>query len=100
MNAEKLLKQKGIDLDKPILRVNRKGIMETFLKFIKEWELIIKVENISKREWEILFNSYADANIIYHLENNHQERTVFLRNEKMFKKYGLTDEDIVRLDFC
>ena len=100
MNATKLLKQKGINYNKSVLQINRQEVLENFLKFIKEWELIIKVDNISKRDWKILFDNYANAIFTYHPENNHQERAVFLRNEKMLKKYGLTDKDIMRLDFC
>ena len=100
MNAEKLLKQKGIDPNKQVLRINRRETLEKFLEFIKEWELRIKVKKISKEDWEILFNSYADAIVDYHPDNDHQERAVFLKNEKILKKYGLTSEDIQRLDFC
>ena len=70
------------------------------LKFIEEWEIPINVVDINKKDWEILLLSYSDAVINYHPENNHQERGVFLKNEKMLMKYGLTSEDITRLDFC
>ena len=99
MNAEKLLQQKNIDSNKPVLRIDRIEAVESLLEFIKTWELSIDVRSINKEDWEIIFNSYADAIIDYHPENNHQERIVFLENENMFKKYGLTDEDITCLDF-
>jgi hypothetical protein len=70
------------------------------LEFIDEWELEIEVEKIIKKDWETIFESYADAIIEYHPDDDHQERIVFLKNEKLFKKYGLTDEDVTRLDFC
>ncbi len=74
--------------------------MERLLEFIKEWELPIQVKKISKEDWETLLSSYADSIIDYHPENDHQERGAFLRNEKMLMEYGLTQEDIARLDFC
>lgn len=70
------------------------------MEFIKEWELRVEVEKISKKDWQTLFVSYADSIIDYHPENDHQERGAFLRNKQILKKYGLTDEDVKRLDFC
>ena len=74
--------------------------MERLLEFIKEWELRIKVEKISKDDWKTLLSNYADSIIDYHPEDDHQERGAFLRSEQMLKKYGLTNEDVRRLDFC
>lgn len=74
--------------------------MEKILEFVKERNFKINVKKISKKDWETLFANYSDAIIDYHPENDHQERGAFLRNERMLKKYGLTDEDVRRLDFC
>lgn len=60
----------------------------------------INVEKITKKDWCVLFSSYADSISDYHPENDHQERGAFLRSRQMLKKYGLTDEDVMRLDFC
>ncbi len=100
MNAAKILKSVGLEQDDIVFSMNNEEMMERLLEFIKEWELRIKVEKISKKDWETLFSSYADSISDYHSENDHQERGAFLRSSGMLKKYGLTDEDITRLDFC
>ena len=100
MNATKILKSVGLKLDDSVFSLNYREATERLLEFIKEWELRIKIEKISKKDWEILLSGYADSIIDYHPENDHQERGAFLRNKQMLKKYGLTDEDIRRLDFC
>lgn len=100
MNATKILQSVGLKPSDKVISINNKEAMENLLNFIKEWELPIKVEKINKEDWETIFGSYADAIITYHPENDHQERATFLRNEKILKKYGLTGEDIIRLDFC
>lgn len=100
MNPTKILQSVGLKPSDNVFSINNEEVMEKILEFIKEWELLIKIKKISKEQWETLFSSYADTIIDYHPENDHQERATFLRNEKMLKKYGLTNDDIVRLDFC
>ena len=100
MNAKELLKQKGIDPDEAVFRIGREEAVERLLEFVKEWELSIKINDISKKDWITLLSSYSDAIVDYHPENAHQERGAFLKSEKMLRKYGLTSEDIQRLDFC
>jgi len=100
MNAIKILQSVELNPSDSLFSLNKEETMERLLEFIKEWELSIQVKKISKEDWETLFSSYADAIIDYHPENDHQERGAFLRNEQMLKKYGLTDEDVRRLDFC
>lgn len=100
MNAIKILQLVGLKPSDSVFSMNNEEAMEKMLEFIKEWNLRIKVKKISKDDWNTLFSSYADAIITYHPENDHQERAVFLRNRKMLKKYGLTDADVKRLDFC
>ena len=100
MNAIKILQSVGLKPNDSIFSLNNKEALERLLEFIEEWELPIQVEKISKEDWNTLLSSYADSIIDYHPENCHQERGAFLRNEQMLKKYGLTDEDIQRLDFC
>ncbi|NKQ39545.1 MAG: hypothetical protein HF967_08810 [Methanosarcinales archaeon] len=99
MNAAKILQSVGLEPHDRMFSITNAGAMNALLDFIKKWELSIEVEKINKKDWEVLFSSYADSIIDYHPENDHQERGAFLRNEKMLKKYGLTDEDIARLDF-
>lgn len=100
MNAIKILQSVGLNPSNSVFSLDNEEAVEKLLEFIKEWELRIKVKKISKEDWEILLNSYADSIIDYHPEDDHQERGAFLRNEKMLKKYGLTNEDVKRLDFC
>lgn len=100
MNAIKILQSVGLKPNDSIASLDNEEAMERVLEFIKEWELRIKVKKIRKEDWETLFASYADAIIDYHPENDRQERGAFLRNERMLTKYGLTSEDIARLDFC
>jgi len=100
MNAIKILQSVGINPNDSTFSLDNEEAVEKLLGFIKEWELRIKVGKINKEDWETLLSSYADSIIDYHPENDHQERGAFLRNEQMLKKYGLTNEDIQRLDFC
>lgn len=104
MNTTKILQSAGLNPSDNMFYLNfylnNEEVMEKLLEFIEEWELQIRVEKISKKDWKTLFSSYADSIIDYYPENDHQERGAFLRNEQMLKKYGLTDEDIKRLDFC
>jgi len=100
MNATKILQSAGLKPSDSVFSLDYRAALEKILEFIKEWELRIEVKKISKEDWKTLFASYADAIIDYHPENDHQERGTFLRNEKMLKKYGLTHEDVKRLDFC
>lgn len=100
MNAAKILKSVGLKPNGSIFSLDYGEAMERLLEFIKEWELRIKIKKISKEDLGTLFASYADAIADYHPENDHQERAVFLRNESMLKKYGLTNENVARLDFC
>ena len=100
MKTTKILKSVGLKPNKNLFAMDIEEAMERLLEFIEEWDLVIQVEKINKEDWETLLSSYADSIIDYHPENYHQERGAFLRNEKVLKKYGLTDEDIARLDFC
>lgn len=99
MNATKILQSVGLNPSDNIFPLDNEKAMERLLEFIEEWELPIQVKKISKEDWQTLFSNYADSIIDYHPENDHQERGAFLRNEQMLKKYGLTDEDVTRLDF-
>jgi hypothetical protein len=100
MTAKQILKSVELDPDKSILSITKKEAVEKLLAFFKNWELSIRITDINKEDWEILFDSYSDAIITYHIENDHQERGTVLRNQKMLMKYGLTNNDIARLDFC
>lgn len=100
MNASTILQSVGLRPSNRIFSLDNEEAMEKLLEFIEKWEMPMQVKQVSKEDWETLFSSYADSIIDYHPENDHQERGAFLRNEQMLKKYGLTDEDAKRLDFC
>ncbi len=100
MTTKQILQAIKLNPDKLVLSITINEAVERLIEFIKEWELLIKIKDIEKEDWEILLSSYGDAVINYHPDNDHQERAVFLKNEKMLMKYGLTSEDITRLDFC
>lgn len=100
MTTKQILQTIKLNPNKTILSITIEDAIERLLEFIKEWELSIKIGDISKEDWETLLDSYSDAIITYHPENYHQERATLLRNSKMLKKYGLTEEDYESLDFC
>ena len=100
MTAKQILKSIKLNPYREILSITTEEAIGNLLEFIKEWELSVKVKDIKKEDWKKLLYDYASAIINYHPDNDHQERAVFLTNEKMLKKYGLTSEDIQRLDFC
>ena len=100
MNATKILQSAGLNPNDSIFPLDNEEAMERLLEFIEEWKLQIQVKKINKEDWKTLLSSYADSIVDYHPENDHQERGAFLRNEEMVMKYGLTQEDITRLDFC
>ena len=99
MNGAKILQSVGIEPNDSVFSLSYDDALVRLLDFIEEWELDIKVAKISRKDWQTIFSSYADSIINYHPDNDHQERAVFLKNEKMLEKYGLTDEDVQRLDF-
>ena len=101
MNAEKLLKQKGINPNKLVLQISAEEALENLIEAIEDYDDInLKIDKMSKKDLEILLDSYGDAVINYHHENDHQERGAFLSCGDMLKKYGLTDEGLGMLDFA
>ena len=100
MDAIDILKQKGINPDYSVLMITREEALERLIETINEWELDIKLNLITKEELLKLTDYFGEAVIDYHPESYHQERAVLLKHSDMLKKYGLTDEDIERLDFC
>ncbi|MCK4311539.1 MAG: hypothetical protein KAW88_02260 [Candidatus Cloacimonetes bacterium] len=99
MNAIDILKQKRINFDYSALSISAEDVLRRLIETINEWELDIKLDLMKKDELLILIDSFGEAVIDYHPENYHQERAVLLKHSDMLKKYGLTDEDICRLDF-
>lgn len=99
MTAKQILQSAKLDPNSMLIPIMLEEAVERLLEFIKYWKLTIRIDDISKNDWQILLSNYGDAIINYHPDNDHQERIVFLKNEKILKKYGLMAEDIQRLDF-
>lgn len=100
MNISKILSFKKIRPSKVILQITAEEALWSLKEALEEFSLSIELNKLSKEELEKLISDYADAVETYHQEDYHRERAVFLKNEKLLKKYGLTDEDIVMLDFA
>lgn len=100
MNAEKLLKQKGIDSNKLVLQIDREEALENIMEAIEEYCPSIKLEKMLKKDLEVLVDSLGENIVNYHPEDYHQERGALLSNIEILKKYGLTDEEEDAIDFC
>lgn len=100
MKVNKLLTKEGIKPDKPVLLITAEEAFSNLVEVIREYCPHLKVDKMSKENILCLLNSYADCVVNYHPENHHQERATLLRNFKMLKRYGLSDEDYESLDFC
>ena len=99
MNAEKLLKQKGIDPNEPVLRVDREEALISVMEAIKEYCPSVKIEKMPKKDLEGLVDSLGENIINYHPEDYHQERSALLGYIDALKKCGMTDEEEDMLDF-
>lgn len=99
MNTKKILSAKQISPSKTILQINAEEALNSIEEMLDEFSLSIDFNKLSKEELEKLLNDYADAVVFYHPDAFHQERAAVLKNETMFKKYGLTADDVVTLDF-
>lgn len=99
MDALKILKDKGIDAEKPVLVVSREEALARLIEAILEFCPNLNIEKMSKIDLETLIDSMNDAILNYHPENYHQERSALLHNKKMLIRYGLTNEEIEVLDF-
>jgi len=99
MNVKKLLSSKQIKPSKIILQITAEEALGSIKEMLAEFSLKIDFNKLSKEELEKLLFDFADAVVLYHPEDYHQERAAILKNETMLKKYGLTDDDIDALDF-
>lgn len=100
MNAEKLLKQKGIDSKKLVLEIDREEALAGIMAAIEEYCPSVKIEKMPKKDLEGLVDALGEDIINYHPENYHQERSALLGYIKELKKCGLTDEEEEAIDFC
>lgn len=100
MNVKKILRAVGLKPNALVSALTNEVAMQDIVDFIENLNLKIRVKKICKEEWWTLFAGYDEAIFLHHPENYHQLRALFLWNESMLKKYGLTDEDVARLDFC
>ncbi len=99
MNVNKILSAKQIDPSKIILQITAEEALDSIKEMLLELSLNVDLDKLSKDELEELLFDYADAVVVYHPEDYHQERAAFLKNRTVLKKYGLTNEDIETLDF-
>lgn len=100
MNDSKLLKKLGITPGAPVVLITAEESFSNLLDAIDEYCPHLRIEKMSREDILFLLDSYADCVVNYHPENHHQERATLLRNFKMLKRYGLSDEDYESLDFC
>jgi len=99
MNALTILRSKNIDPEKSVLIISREEALTRLIEAVQEFCPRLKIEEMSKEDLETLIDSLGKAITNYHPENYHQERSALLDNREMLKKYGLTDDEIGRLDF-
>jgi hypothetical protein len=59
-----------------------------------------KLSNLTRDELLSLLQSYAKCILLYHPENNHQERAALLANREILGRHGVTQEEIEAIDFC
>jgi len=100
MNAEKLLKQNGINPDEPVLQISKKEALAGIMEAIKKYCPSVKIEKMLKKDLERLVDGLGEDIINYHPENYHQERSTLLGCVDVLKKCGLTDEEERAIDFC
>ena len=99
MNVKKLLSSKQISPSKIVLQITAEEALSSIKDMLVEFSLKIDFNKLSKEELENLLFDFADAVIMYHPDDYHQERAAILINETVLKKCGLTDDDIDALDF-
>ncbi len=99
MNTKGILSSKQIDPSKIILQITAEEAINSIEEMLIEFSLSVDFSKLSKEELEKLLFDYADAVVIYHPDDYHQERAAILKNEAVLKKYGLTADDIETLDF-
>jgi len=100
MNANELLKQKGIDSNKPVLQISREDALMSIMEAVNKYCPSVKIEKMSKEELKSLIDSLGDSIINYHPEDYHQERSTLLNYSDVLQKYGLIDKELEMLDFC
>ncbi|OGG87374.1 hypothetical protein A3B87_01390 [Candidatus Kuenenbacteria bacterium RIFCSPHIGHO2_02_FULL_39_13] len=100
MSAKTLLKQKGIDPNKPVLQISREEALAGIMEAIKEYCPNVKIEKMPKKDLEGLIDSLGEKIINYHPENYHQERSALLSYIKELKRCGLTNKEEDAIDFC
>ena len=100
MNAKTLLKQKGINPNKPVLQIDIEEALERLMEAISEYCPRVKIDKMSKKDLERLVDSLGSNIVNYHPENYHQERGALLGCIEILRKYGLTDEEEGMIDFC
>lgn len=99
MNIKKILSSKQINPSQAVFQITAEEALSSIKEMLTEFSLSVDFGKFTKEELEKILFDYADAVVTYHPDDYHQERAVILRNQTIFKKYGLTDDDIETLDF-
>ncbi|MFA3783041.1 hypothetical protein ABRY23_08265 [Melioribacteraceae bacterium 4301-Me] len=99
MNISDILISKKINPLKVVYNVTAQEILHLLSDALNEFSISFDLSKLSKKELEKILSDYAETIEIYHSENYHRERATLLRNETILRKYGLTIEQINKLDF-
>lgn len=99
MNAKRILEYKQINPQKPILLISAEEAISNLTEALNEFDLNLDFSKFSKEELEKVLSDYADAVVNFHPDDFHQEQITFIRNADIVTKYGLTREDLNRMDF-
>ena len=99
MKIDKILTSKQINPSEIVLQITTEEVLNSINEMLNEFSFTIDFNKFSKQELEKLFLDYADAVVTYHPHDYHQERAAVLKSKTVFKKYGLTERKIEKLDF-
>jgi hypothetical protein len=99
MKIDEILISKQIDPSEIVLQITAEEVLNSINEMLNEFSFTIDFNKFTKQELEKLFLDFADAVVTYHPQNYHQERAAVLENKTVFKKFGLTERKIQKLDF-
>lgn len=100
MNTEDLLKTKNIDSTQSVIQLSKTEALQNFNEAMQNCNLKFDFSKLSKKELETLFKIYGETIILYHPEAYHQELAAFFEAKDIFKKHGLSEEEISLFDFA
>jgi len=83
-----------------VLSITANEAIESLLEMMENFCSNFKISDLTRAELLSLFQSYAKCILLYHPENNHQERAALLANREILERHGVTKEEIEAIDFC